>query len=346
MKSIITSILIACFFVSYSQNTPGFKMNENPTFGKTFTKTDKGVYITVNSLAVEQLDKEILAKEAAYTTLIDAIDFTPGPLSDKEVLDEKEKQKLLLSEINTLKERRDFFRNEYIKEFIEYRPYVLGYWMERSKAFFEILYNTGNERFNWLNSTGFNLGNSTGAIYSEIASGHLYIFRVSLGAMIASNSDEDQETAELNEAYQRLVTYGGNTVLKLEYPILYAHAPNNQLTCVARLVGKGTYDFPQFGTKSENSAGSGSYGIDVYGDISTSNNKLRFFANFNLNKIYGTKSYLDNLGIDNSNFTFGQLKLGLIFNRNISLSFVVATFSSESSLENRAIIAGGQILPE
>jgi hypothetical protein len=28
------------------------------------------------------------------------------------------------------------------------------------------------------------------------------------------------------------------------------------------------------------------------------------------------------------------------------LSFVVATFSSESSLENRAIIAGGQILPE
>jgi hypothetical protein len=161
--------------------------------------------------------------------------------------------------------------------------------------------------------------------------------------MVASSSSTDSLKPKQEEAFQRLTTYGGNTVLKLEYPLLYAHSKNNQAILLSRLIAKGTADFPAFGTTSESWAGSASLGIDLYADIATSNNKIRFFTNFNWNGYYGTNTFEKNLNINNNKFYFGQLKFGLTFN-NVSLSFIVATFSSESALENKNVIAGGQIL--
>lgn len=90
--------------------------------------------------------------------------------------------------------------------------------------------------------------------------------------------------------------------------------------------------------------GSGLFGLDFYADAATSNNSLRFFVNLNASKIYGTDVFRDNLGTENTNFTFGQLTMGLIFLENFKISFVVSTFSSESELRNRNIVAGGQVL--
>lgn len=240
--------------------------------------------------------------------------------------------------------RKDSLWNEYIKDYLEYSPATLGFWQSRSQALFDLIYHNDKEkRFDLLTNTGFNIGNNTGSIYSELVSGHMYIFRVSLGAMVASSSSSNSIQSKQEEAFQRLTTYGGNTVLSLEYPLLYAHTKNNQAIFLSRLISKGTADFPEFGTTSEAWAGSASFGIDLYADVATSNNKIRFFSNFNLNQYYGTTSFQENLGVDKDKFSFGQLKVGLTFS-NVSLSFIVATFSSESTLKNRNIIAGGQIL--
>lgn len=345
MKITLTLLLLVLCIIGHAQNSPGFKIYNNPTFGKLFLEDTKDDgYVTLNFKNVEKLDIEIKAKEDEYKAKLSKIDFGNVPLTDEMIKKEQLSLDNLKNEISELRNKRKFYRNEYVKENLEYKRFTLGFWNERSQAFFEILYDTKGERFNLINNTGFNLGNNTGSIYSELVSGQLYIFRVSLGAMIASSSGEDQETASIDEAYQRLVTYGGNTVLKLEYPLIYSHAKNNQWTFISRIIAKGTSDFPEFGTTSEDWSGSWSYGLDIYGDVATSNNKLRFFMNFNANKIFGTDSYIKNLGLANSDFSFGQLKLGLVFNSNISLSFVVNTFSSESSLENKNVIVGGQIL--
>jgi hypothetical protein len=162
--------------------------------------------------------------------------------------------------------------------------------------------------------------------------------------MVSNSESQDKNEEKKEEAYQRLVNYGGNTVLNFEYPLAYLHSYNNQYNFISRFISKGTADFPAFGTNTEEWAGSGALGLDFYGDASLSNNDLRFFFNFNVNKIYGTDVFKSNLAIDNNDFTFGQLSLGLVFLENFKISFIISTLSSEKSLRNRNVVAGGQVL--
>jgi hypothetical protein len=207
-----------------------------------------------------------------------------------------------------------------------------------------MLYNDEGKRFKALGNVGVYLGDNSASIFSELISGNLGLLRVSFGSMISNSKSDSAEGVRNEQAYQRLVTYGGNTVLNLEYPLMYIHSRNNQYNLISRLIAKGAADLPAFGTSTNKWAGSGSFGIDIYGDASLSNDQLRFFFNFNTQQIYGTDIYQSNLGISNTNFSFGQLSIGLVFLENFKISFIVSTFSSEASLENRNVIVGGQVL--
>ncbi|MBB5634874.1 hypothetical protein HDE68_000759 [Pedobacter cryoconitis] len=251
---------------------------------------------------------------------------------------------LLGKQIVKLQVTTDSLYYLYVKDLMSFKSTNFGFGSLRSRAFFDLIYGNDGKRFNALGNAGVNFGNNTGSVYSEIVNGNLGLFRVSLGTMISNTGKETDADAKKEEAYQRLVTSGGNTVLNFEYPLAYLHSKNNQYNLISRLITRGTADFPEFGTKTEKWAGSGSFGLDLYADATTSNNNLRFFCNFNASKIYGTDVFKDNLGINKSNFTFGQLSLGLVFLQNFKISFIVATFSSEKGLQNRHIIAGGQVL--
>ncbi|TDH18389.1 hypothetical protein EXU57_23280 [Segetibacter sp. 3557_3] len=129
----------------------------------------------------------------------------------------------------------------------------------------------------------------------------------------------------------------------MEYPLAYVHSRDDQYNLISRLVAKGAADIPVFGTKTDKWAGSGIFGIDFYGDAALDNNLLRFFANFNINSVSGTEVFKNNLGISNKSFILGQASVGLVFKEIFKVSFIVSTISSESSLRNRNVIAGGQI---
>ncbi len=337
---LVLFFLTICFL----SNAQSFKILNNPTHGKLYKKNERGGYETLNYKVVNKLDLEIIAKEKEFQEALDSINFGSQDLTEDVIESDQEKFDAKKKEIKSLKERRKFYKNEYIKEYLNYSKFIFGFWNGRSQAFSEILYDTKGKTFNLINNAGFNIGSNSGSVYTELVSGQLYIFRVSLGTLVSSSSNDDNETATRNEAYQRLVSTGGNTVLKFEYPLLYAHANNNQWNIISRFISKGTADFAEFGTKTDDWAGSGSLGLNLYADVATSNNNIRFYMNCSISKVYGTKSYIKNLGVKDSDFSFGQLKLGLVFNKNISLSFIIATYSSEDSLRNRSVIAGGQIL--
>lgn len=251
----------------------------------------------------------------------------------------------LKNEIRNIENQQDSLYYLYTNDYMKHDNLMaFSFGTLRSRAFFDMLYDNEGKQFKALGSAGINFGNNTGSIYSELASGNLGLFRVSLGTMISSNNNTDEEEGKNEEAYQRLITYGGNTVLNLEYPLIYAHSNNNQYNFISRFIAKGTADLPAFGTNTEKWAGSGSFGLDFYADAATSNNSLRFFVNLNASKIYGTDVFRDNLGTENTNFTFGQITMGLIFLENFKISFIVSTFSSENELRNRNIVAGGQVL--
>ncbi|HLP63748.1 hypothetical protein [Flavobacterium sp.] len=242
------------------------------------------------------------------------------------------------------------------KESITFKKEKLHYFFGPKKAntFFNIMYSENGKRFNYLNSSGINFGNNTGSVYTELASGNMDIIRLSFGAMIAKSdegttegqgkADEDTTSTSTEEAYQRLVSNGGNTVLKAEYPLLSYSSNNNQYNLISRLLLKASADFPAFGTQSEDFAGSLAAEFDLYLDASTSNNDIRLYGNFNASRINATEDFKNNLGIEKENFNFARITLGAVILQKFNFSVMFKTFSSEKSLENRSVIIGGSLL--
>jgi hypothetical protein len=303
---------------------------------------EKSYYKTIEFSKWNRLGNEIDELLETRKVLLTEIE-DPGK-DEATWIENVKKIKSIDSELKVKSKERDSFYHIYTKDYLLYKPIISCFGANRSRAFFDIIYDGQGKRFRVLNNTGFNIGNNTGSIYSELASGNLYAVRVSLGTMVASNSNDNRVEAKQEEALQRLQTYGGNAVLNIEYPLLYAHSRGNRSSLISRLVSKGTADFPEFGTNTEDFAGSLSLGLDIYGDASLDNNSLRFFFNFNINEIYGTRVFKDNLGIDNSSFIFGQLTIGFVVAENLKFSLIVSTFSTEDALKNNKVVFGGQII--
>lgn len=224
------------------------------------------------------------------------------------------------------------------------------------------LFNTiyGNENtINTINSTGFNLSSNSGSLYSELLSIKTGKFRVSIGGLITASNDEEngEDTKESNdknndEAIQKLISGGGNTILKIESPVFYHHSKNNYFTNISLWNIKGTADFPQFGTKSSDFSGTFSIGFQSHfnlllRDDVDKNKELRFFADLNINAFVGSDKYItDLLGNTNENkVLFGKLTLGVRLLKNIQLSVVVYQFGSHENLRNNKIVIGSTILP-
>jgi len=359
MKNYITLFLSLISTITFSQ-TSGIKIinstqeiNADSTqVSITLNGKSKKVFITPEIILFNYNANDIKTFSSEKKTIEDdlynnSVDSIIANRYDEPTIKSKLARMMVIqSEINTLNKKQESLYSIYTKDHLQNRrANFLYFGAKRSRALFDIIYdNTSGRRFQVLNNTGFTFGDNTGSFYSELVSGNLGFFRVSLGSMISSNSSNDRETGQKEEAFQRLSTYGGNTVLTFEYPLAYFHSRNNQFNLISRFIAKGSADFPEFGTATDEFAGSASLGLDFYADASLSNNSLRFFMNFKINEIFGTDTYQENLGIKNSNFSFGQFTLGLIVAKNLKLSFVLNSFSSEVSLNNRTVTLGGQIL--
>lgn len=359
MNRTIICIILAVLISSKTYAQVGFKIKDQITsINKELGKVDiikggktKSEYITLeiiqfNYLGIDRKSKkdELVILENELYLNSKGKDAKPR-FTVKEIEGKSNKINDLKKELKIIDHKRDSLYYLYTKDYIEADNVIaFSFGTLRSRAFFDKLYDTKGKTFNAMGNAGINFGTNSGSLYSEIVCGNLGLFRASLGTMVTSSNNENPEEAKQVEAYQRLVTYGGNTVLNFEYPIAYLHSNNNQYNLISRLIAKGTVDLPAFGTNTDKWAGSLAYGIDIYADVATSNNQLRFFVNMNLNQYYGTESFKENLATDEANFNFGQLTLGIVFLENFKISFIVYTYSSESVLRNKNIVAGGQVL--
>lgn len=349
------AILFAISAIAAAQG-PGFKIKTlNPVAPN--EDSGKNIFKTLQVIDFNYLKTELTNKEKDHKDKINLLyDNSKGVaaaggtytrFTDVEINAKKSEIDKLSAEISELKNKSDSLYFLYTKSYLRNkRANFLSFGPLRSRAFFDVVYQENGKRFQALGNAGINIGDQSGSIYSELVSGNLGIMRVSLGAMLSASNNDNTEEAKKQEAYQRLVSNGGNTILSFEYPLAYFHNRTNQYNLISRLIAKGTGDIPAFGTNTEKWAGSGSLGIDLYGDASLSNNAMRFFFNLNGSNILGTSVYRDNLGISEKQFTFGQLAVGLVFQKTFKVSVIVATFSSEGTLVNRNPVLGGQVLTE
>ena len=354
-KIAIITILMLFSAINLKAQSSGFKLSNKISSylgdykGEQDTDNTEKVYKTIDLIRLNYLKKRKTQVEVELKALTNELfDNSIGnlPEFDETTIESKsDRITYLRNELNIISIKQDSLNFLYTKDYLNFRNInILTFGSIRSRAFFDMLYGDEGKRFKALGNAGISFGTNTASIYSELVSGNLGLFRVALGSMISSNSNDNLKEGKKEEAYQRLVTYGGNAVLNFEYPLVYLHSKNNLYNVISRLIAKGTSDLPAFGTSTEKWAGSASFGIDFYGDASLSNNQLRFFFNLNANKIYGTNIFRDNLGINNTDFIFGQLTVGLVFLENFKISFIVTTFSSEESLRNKNVVAGGQVL--
>lgn len=356
MKNFATYCALLISFTILGQ-TSGIKITNSksvitettPTKYDTIKKDT--IYITSELISFNYLDRDKEELEKTVKLILDELQTNSreGDKNKRYSPLKIEAMKLVVAlksdSLKIIKAKQDSLYHIYVKDFLQYKKSsILSFTPRRSAAFFDFIYGNSGKRFQLLNNTGFSFGENTAAIYSELVSGNLGVFRVSLGSMVASSSAEMNVAAKKEEAFQRLSSYGGNTVLTIEYPLAYIHTRDNQYNLISRSIIKGAADFPEFGTATESFAGSALLGLDLYADASTSKNEIRFFTNFNYNIISGTSTFKENLGVNSSNFLFGQWTVGIIFAENIKLSFVITSFSSEENLRNSNVILGGQIL--
>ncbi|HEX6333164.1 MAG TPA: hypothetical protein VFZ78_02995 [Flavisolibacter sp.] len=356
MKAFLLSVLFTLFMIALHAQSPGFKINMEPSEIDT-NKTakiqrdnkQKEVYNTREIRQYNFLDqgrKKIQGKlDSLKKSLYDMSLSNSANLSEQSINRMEDSVELLQKQVAHIAQRQDSLYYLYTREYMNHRNvFILNFGPRRAQAFFDLVYGDEGKRFNTLNNSGFNLGNKTGSVYTEIVSGNLGLARISLGTMVSNTAKDTQAESKKEEAYQRLSTYGGNTALNLEYPLMYMHSSNNQYNLISRLIGKGTADFPAFGTDTEDWAGSASAGVDIYGDASLGNKAMKFFFNVNAAKFYGTDVFSENLGLTSNDFYFGRITLGVVFLQNIKLSFIISSFSDQSVLRNRNVIAGGQVL--
>jgi len=348
--AIFTLVFIGVLIHSYGQS-PSFKIATPISTIDTSNKFDKNkvilplssYYRTKELIESNKLMDLVSKRQMEIVILEDELEKNEYDRDSFKIKSGKIQD--LKKEIITVNNQVDSLYHVYIKDYLALkRSFFFNFGSRRSQAFFDIVSGNSGKSFRALGNAGFNLGDKSASLYSEIISGSLSAFRVSLGATIAKSAGEDSTVVKEEEAYQRLVSTGGNTVLNIEYPLIYLHSSNARYNFISTANMKGTADIPAFGTQTTEWAGSGSLGLNFYGEASTSKNELSFFANINLNYFSGTKTFKENLGIKSTNFFFGQLSAGIVFLNNFKISFVIVALSSEKSLRNKGVIAGGQVL--
>ncbi len=307
-------------------------------------------YATYESIERKRLLGVVEKMETAYNALMTKLhDNSEGeispPLTETQREDIRVQAKEIKQEIKALNVTVDSLYGLYMKDYLSQRKStIFSFGTYRSRAFFGFMYDIDNNRFRVANNAGFNLSNQSGSLFSELVSGQIGVFRASFGMMISQNNSADSLKSKQNDAYQRLISNGGNTVLKLEYPLAYIHSLNNQYNLISRFTSTLAADLPAFGTNTDSFAANGSVGIEIYGDVATSNGAMRGFLSANINQYFGSRVFQENLGTNNHNFAFGQLSVGIVIKDVLKISAILFTVSSEDSLTNRSVVIGGQVL--
>ncbi|PCJ66851.1 MAG: hypothetical protein COA58_05210 [Bacteroidetes bacterium] len=210
-----------------------------------------------------------------------------------------------------------------------------------AQNFHDMIYKDGGKLTPLSNNSLF-IGDKTGSLYTEIVNDYMGPLRLSLGSMITNSTGNDSNETK-NETIRNLVNNSGNVALTVDLPLFYLRSKKSQLNLIATLKTKGTADFKEFGTTSEDWAGKFSTGLNVYAMAHTDNDKIGLFFNFDLNQNWGTEIYYQNLEIDES-FWYAQMSAGLVV-QNLKFSFALPSISSVKSIENTKIVFSTQIIP-
>lgn len=207
----------------------------------------------------------------------------------------------------------------------------------QAQVFSELMYQ--NDGFSLLNSVAMQITGDRGSIFSELLSDNFEVVRFSVGTVIAASAD----TLVTEQALKRLMGGGGNTIVRLDYPLGFFNSERVTFLCQAS--PKLGLDFPIMGTRTDVTTYNFNGGIEVYASIGSNENKVQFFGHGRSSYVFGTDDYYDNLGVPRMPFFYSQLVLGITIFSNYKISVFIPVHSSEASLLKMPVSIGPQLIP-
>ncbi len=191
---------------------------------------------------------------------------------------------------------------------------------------FNLLYNEDGKRpFFAVNNGSLQVNNDGAIVQTELVSAYLGYTRVSFGTTISNANGEentdDNEDGEMpvpktdeTQAFQRLITGGGNTYLSFELPLLLQTTNDNLFMIYLSSSGRVNLDVAEFSNDVDASTGNGNISSNLYMSMATDKNEFDFFVDARYGWYFGHDDFYKRLEIaDGRAFAFGQLIAGITF---------------------------------
>ena len=180
----------------------------------------------------------------------------------------------------------------------------------------------------------YNTTSSQLALYNELFSDFFGPVRFGFGALITGEQSKelDKETSNIEvnqDALQRLLSGGGNSVLSLAYPILQLKDANWTRGLRILAVPKYSIDIPALGSSIENYSANVDLGLEANAHWSGHNQNVALFFHFRTGYVMGNKSFQQAIR-SNNNFRLSQFNFGVAFKNTIKLSYSLYKISNDT----------------
>ena len=209
---------------------------------------------------------------------------------------------------------------------------------EETNYILNIAYGENGKSKRFFSTTSVGLGFNSSSVYSEIYNDRFQFFRVGLGVMVNKSAADSIQEAQTDEAYQRLLTSGGNTVINLDYPYTYHTGKKGVYHGIGFFNLRGAADLPDFGSSTDDFLAYFSPGVNYYGEFSTKRDVFKFFFDVTGRYFFGGKNFRDNLELSKKSFGLLKLDVGIQVNNFFAISLTPFSYSNEKNFRNNRVV--------
>lgn len=204
-----------------------------------------------------------------------------------------------------------------------------------AKMFFSMDGSGSDARLMSHNFFSYNTQSEQLALYSELFSDYFGPVRFGFGALMTSGPSEAEprETSlpdiqDNQDALQRLLNGGGNSVLSLAYPILQLRDASWTRGIRILVVPKYAMDIPALGSSAETYSANGDIGIETSAHWAGDNQSIAIFFQSRVGYVMGNSAFKKSIR-SKDNFLVTQMNFGIAFRNTIKLSYSIHSISND-----------------
>lgn len=204
-----------------------------------------------------------------------------------------------------------------------------------AKMFFSMDGSGSDTRLMSHNFFSYNTQSEQLALYSELFSDYFGPVRFGFGALMTSGLSESgqletlsPDTQDNQDALQRLLNGGGNSVLSLAYPLIQWRDAAWTRGIRILAVPKYALDIPALGSSAETYSANGDLGIEASAHWAGNNQSIAVFFQTRIGYVMGNSAFKESIQSKN-NFVVSQVNFGIAFRNTIKLSYSIHKINSD-----------------